>query len=594
MRTILADLPELCDDPLRRRIDALAHEDETRAIERLLADLPVDPELAARVEARARTLASGLREESLARGGIETFLHAFGLDSEEGVVLMCLAEALLRIPDTATQDLLIKDKLVDRDWLARVSSAESFLVGASAFGLVLSGRIVAWDRPGEDLASRVGRLVARLGEPVVREALRHAMRLLGRQFVLGQTIEQAIERARPATEAGFLYSFDMLGEAARTAADARRYREAYRHALEAVAAAAAPAELTRRPSLSIKLSALHPRYELAKWHRLEAELIPALLDLLARARELSVPVTIDAEEADRLEPQLAILERLARAPQLAGWSGLGLAVQAYQKRALAVLDWLADLARRTDRRIPVRLVKGAYWDAEIKRAQQQALDDYPVWTRKVTTDVSYLACARRLLDGGDLFWPQFATHNAHTLAWVLEVAGERRDFELQKLHGMGDALYARLARADAGVPVRIYAPVGAHADLLPYLVRRLLENGANSSFVHRILDPATPLDELLADPIAKLRALEPKRHPAIPKPRAIFGPQRAAARGVDLASPAVLHELRREMNAALGSRRVAAAACCIAAKTRSVSLARACGEPSLYLPAVMLPAQPVK
>jgi len=552
---ILADLPEPPVDPLRRRIDAASHEEEALAVHRLLEAFAPDPDFTARVEARARRLAKGLREAAAGLGGVEAFLRAYGLDTEEGVVLMGLAEALLRIPDPPTQDLLIKDKLADRDWQTRVAGSESFLLNASAFGLMLSGRLIAWDKPGEELAERLARLVARVGEPVVREALRQAMRLLGRQFVLGQTIEQAIERARAAAQEGYLYSFDMLGEGARTMADARRYLAAYRHALEAVARSAPPGELTRRPSLSIKLSALHPRYEFAKRARLEAELLPALVELLARARALAVPVTIDAEEADRLEPQLDIVESLARHPDLAGWSGLGLAVQAYQKRALPVIDWLAELARRTDRRIPVRLVKGAYWDAEIKRAQQQGLEDYPVWTRKVTTDVAYLVCARRLLDGGDLFWPQFATHNAHSLAFVLELAGERRAFEFQKLHGMGDALYAKLAGERTGVAVRVYAPVGAHADLLPYLVRRLLENGANSSFVHRVLDPATSLDELVADPFAKLRAVEPKPHPSIPRPRAIFGPERLAARGLDLASPTVLAELRQGMEAALAERR---------------------------------------
>ena len=555
MTGILADLPEPTTDPLRRRIDAASHEEESRAVGRLLEGFAPDPDFTARVEARARRLAKGLREAAAGLGGVEAFLRAYGLDTEEGVVLMGLAEALLRIPDPPTQDLLIKDKLADRDWQTRVVGSESFLLNASAFGLMLSGRLIAWDRPGEELADRLARLVARVGEPVVREALRQAMRLLGRQFVLGQTIEQAIERARAAAREGYLYSFDMLGEGARTMADARRYLAAYRHALEAVAASAPPGELTRRPSLSIKLSALHPRYEFAKRARLEADVLPALVELATRARALGVPLTIDAEEADRLEPQLDILEGLARHPDLAGWSGLGLAVQAYQKRALPVLDWLADLARRTDRRVIVRLVKGAYWDAEIKRAQQQGLGDYPVWTRKVTTDVSYLACARRLFDGGDLFWPQFATHNAHSLAFVLELAGERRAFELKKLHGMGDALYAKLVDERTGVPVRVYAPVGSHADLLPYLVRRLLENGANSSFVHRVLDPATSLDELVADPFAKLRAVEPKPHPSIPRPRAIFGPERLAARGVDLASPAVLAALREGMEAALAERR---------------------------------------
>ncbi|MDW8371159.1 MAG: bifunctional proline dehydrogenase/L-glutamate gamma-semialdehyde dehydrogenase PutA [Geminicoccaceae bacterium] len=560
MTAILDDLPPDPAEPLRAAIDAASHADEREAVDRILAalaDLP--PALAARASERARRLAEHLRHEAAGRGGVETFLRAWGLDTEEGVTLMCLAEALLRIPDAATQDLLIKDKLADRAWPARVQGSASFLLSASAFGLVLSGKLLRFDRPGEELASRLGRLVARLGEPVVREALRQAMQLLGRQFVLGQTIEQAIERAREAGRRGFLYSYDMLGEAARTAADAQRYLASYRRALEAVAASATAGELPLRPSLSIKLSALHPRYEFAQWRRLREELLPRLRDLFARARALSIPITIDAEESDRLEPMLDLLDALARAPELVGWNGLGLAVQAYQKRALAVVDWLAELARRTDRRIPVRLVKGAYWDAEIKRGQQLGLEDYPVWTRKVATDVCYLACARRLLDGGDLFWPQFATHNAHTIAWVLEAAGTRRAFELQKLHGMGDALYERLrAEEPSGVAVRVYAPVGAHADLLPYLVRRLLENGANSSFVHRVLDPEASLDSLTADPIARLAAVEPKPHPDIPRPRAVLGAERRLARGLDLASPVVLRGLATALNAAIAARRAAA------------------------------------
>lgn len=559
MTEILADLPPDPQDRLRAAIDAASHAPEREAVDRILAvlgDLP--PTLATRASERARRLALHLRHEAAGRGGVEAFLRSWSLDTEEGVTLMCLAEALLRIPDPATQDRLIRDKLADRAWQTRVQGSASFLLSASAFGLVLSGKLLSFDRPGEELPSRLGRLVARLGEPVVREALRQAMQLLGRQFVLGQTIEQAIDRAGEAGRRGFLYSYDMLGEAARTAADARRYFASYRRALEAVAASAPPSELPRRPSLSIKLSALHPRYEFAQWRRLRDELLPALGELLARARELEIPIAIDAEEADRLEPMLDLVDALARAPELAGWNGLGLAVQAYQKRALAVVDRLGELARRTDRRIPVRLVKGAYWDAEIKRCQQLGLDDYPVWTRKVATDVSYLACARRLLDGGDLFWPQFATHNAHTIAWVLEAAGSRRAFELQKLHGMGDLLYERLREEEPDVAVRVYAPVGAHADLLPYLVRRLLENGANSSFVHRVLDPEASLEALTADPIARLAAIEPKSHPDIPRPRAVLGAERQLARGIDLASPAVLRDLRAATNAALATRRTAA------------------------------------
>lgn len=551
---ILADLPPPPTDDGRAAIAHITREEESAAATRLLkslADLPAG--LAERAERRARRLAEAVRLKTPRSGGIESFLKVWGLDSEEGVTLMCLAEALLRIPDVATQDLLLKDKLSERHWLEKVPGTGDLWLSAAAWGLALSGRIVEIESGA--LAGRLARVLARLGEPVVREALRAAMRLIGRQFVLGQAIEEAIARSCEGDNAGYLFSFDMLGEAARTKADAARYLASYRHALEAVSRSAAPAALTRRPSLSIKLSALHPRFEFAKRARLEAELLPLLRAFLARAREASIPITIDAEEADRLEPTLDLFAALCRDPEARGWSGLGLAVQAYQKRALAVIDWLADLARTTDRRIPIRLVKGAYWDAEIKRAQQQGLEDYPVWTRKTTTDVCYLACARRLLSLGDLVWPQFATHNAHTIAWILEVAGNNRAFEFQKLHGMGDVLYRELKAEEPELAVRVYAPVGAHAELLPYLVRRLLENGANSSFVHRVLDHQTSLDELVSDPIARLSRLNPIPHPAIPRPPDLFGPARRAARGFDLADPSVLRELRLAMNAALRARR---------------------------------------
>lgn len=551
---LLADRPAAARGPLREAIDRAYHEDEARSVDRLLADLRFPEPVVERVQARARRLAHRMRAEAAGQGGVEAFMHAYSLDTHEGVMLMCLAEALLRVPDAETQEKLIRDKIGDVDWQKRVAKSESFLVNASAFGLMLSGRVVSWDRPGEEVPSRFGRLVSRLGEPVVREAMRQGMRILGQQFVLGQTIDQAIERARRMHELGFRYSYDMLGEGAKTAADAARYVEAYRHALGRIAATAPAADFFDRPTLSIKLSALHPRYEPAKWSRLEAELLPVLVDLLRSARGLGIAVTIDAEESDRLEPSLDLIERLAAHPELAGWNGLGLAVQAYQKRAIHVIPWLAELARRTSRRIPVRLVKGAYWDTEVKRAQQHGVADFPVFTRKVATDVSYLACARLLLEGGDLFYPQFATHNAHTLAAVIELAGNRRGgFEFQKLHGMGEQLYKDLATVeDVGIPCRVYAPVGSHKDLLPYLVRRLLENGANSSFVHQVVDPETSLEELIADPVQKLRRLEPKPHPAIPRPPALWGPSRKNAIGIDLSSPRELQTLAQDMTAAMG------------------------------------------
>ena len=570
MAALLTDLPPRDRGPLRAAIGRHYHADETQAVEALLGELHIDASLRERIVARARRLAQRLRDEAGGQGGVEAFMQAYSLDTHEGVMLMCLAEALLRVPDAETADRLIRDKISDTDWQKRVASSESFVLSASAFGLMLSGRVVGWDRPGADLPTRLRSLVGRLGEPVVREAMRQAMRIMGQQFVLGQTIDQAIDRARRLQEEGFLYSYDMLGEGAKTMADARRYLDSYERALERIAAAAPRAELMRRPSLSIKLSAFHPRYEYAQWRRLEADLVPAVRRLLERARALDIGITIDAEEADRLEPSLDILERLATAPELAGWHGLGLAVQAYQKRAVHVIAWLQDLARRSGRRIPVRLVKGAYWDTEIKHAQQSGVGDFPVFTRKVATDVAYLACVKRLLDGGDAFYPAFATHNAHTIAAIIELAGNRRDFELQKLHGMGETLYRSLSAGGrdgeaggvdhVGVPTRVYAPVGSHKELLPYLVRRLLENGANSSFVHQVVDAGTSLDELVADPVRKLSRLEHKPHPAIPRPPDLFAPQRANAAGIDLTGPDTVAELGRAMQAvAVEPRRVAPA-----------------------------------
>ena len=422
---------------------------------------------------------------------------------------------------------------------------------------MLTGRFVRVDLDEQGVVSGFTRLVHRMGEPVVRTALLQAMRLLGQHFVLGQTIEQAIARADEAEGRGYRYSYDMLGEAARTAADARGYHDAYGHAIDAIVATARGEALMARPSISIKLSALHPRYEMAQYRRLPEELLPRLVDLAGRARAGNIAVTIDAEEADRLEPSLDLFERLLALPDFAGWDGLGLAVQAYQKRAIHVVAWLRELARRHRRRIPVRLVKGAYWDTEIKRAQEQGLA-YPVLTRKLATDVSYLACARRLLDGGDAFYPQFATHNAHTIASIVELAGARRDLEFQRLHGMAEALYGSLIGADDAIACRVYAPVGSHNDLLPYLVRRLLENGANTSFVNQLMDAAIPIERLVEDPASRLAALGGTPHPKIVHPRDLYGPDRPNARGVDLRDPQVLEALADAMNAAFAPDFVAA------------------------------------
>ncbi|MCB2055820.1 MAG: bifunctional proline dehydrogenase/L-glutamate gamma-semialdehyde dehydrogenase PutA, partial [Geminicoccaceae bacterium] len=560
MSALLNDIPPRPEGDLRRALAARYVEGDGAVVGRLvdrLAHARVDTQRVARL---ARMLAEKLREQADEQTGVEAFMHVYKLSSREGMLLMCMAEALLRIPDTETQDRLIKDKLTDADWLSHITKGAHFLLNASAYGLMLSGRVIGLDAPGEGYGSRIRQTAARLGEPVIREAVRQAMRVLGRQFVLGQTIEQATERARRAERNGFRYSYDMLGEAARTAEDASRYWASYRASIDVIAASTGsrstggrshPSEaLMERPGLSIKLSALHPRYEIAKWKRLDEELYPRLLSLLEAARARDISVTIDAEESERLEPSLDLIERLARADSLQGWNGVGLAVQAYQKRAHAVVDWLQDLAQRSSRRIPVRLVKGAYWDYEIKRAQSEGIEDFPVFTRKVSTDVSYMACAHALLEGGDAFYPQFATHNAHTLSWVLEAAGNRSGFEFQKLHGMGESLYKELSNAvSTAVPCRVYAPVGSHRELLPYLVRRLLENGANSSFVHKVVDPNTALDALVEDPVEKLSRLEPKRHPAIARPPELFGKTRRNSMGVDLAAHERLEKLAKDLQA---------------------------------------------
>jgi RHH-type proline utilization regulon transcriptional repressor/proline dehydrogenase/delta 1-pyrroline-5-carboxylate dehydrogenase len=493
-----------------------------------------------RLAERALGLARTIRQRALEAAGAEAFLRRFGLSTREGIVLMCLAEALLRIPDADTADALIRDKLAGTHWAAE--DEDDLLLNAATWGLMLTGTLAAWrDEPGEDAGTITRRLVARAGEPLVRGAIRQAMRIMAEQFILGETIDAAIARAAEREALGYRFSYDMLGEAARTAGDAARYAAAYEMAVDRVGQAAPrDARVEARPGVSIKLSALHPRFEAAQRARVLAELAPRIEGLARRAAAAGIPITIDAEESDRLELSLEIFDRLARDPQTTGWDGLGLAVQAYQKRALAVCDWLATLARATERRLMVRLVKGAYWDSEIKATQVLGLDDYPVFTRKSATDVSYIACAQTLLDAGPSLFPQFATHNSHTVAAVLECAAGRADFEFQKLQGMGDVLYEALW-AETAVACRVYAPVGGHRDLLAYLVRRLLENGANSSFVHQVGDPTVPLERLVADPLDALpRPYAP--HPRVPKPRDLL-PDRRNSRGVDLSDRHVLARL---------------------------------------------------
>ncbi|HZM48696.1 MAG TPA: bifunctional proline dehydrogenase/L-glutamate gamma-semialdehyde dehydrogenase PutA [Burkholderiales bacterium] len=498
------------------------------------------------IAAEARKLAAAVRAESAQSVRAEAFLQRYNLSTREGVVLMCLAEALLRIPDTETADALIRDKLAGGRWEvpSALEGGGSALMNAASWALMLTGRLVEWHdaEGGADAVMR--RLVARAGEPLVRAAIRQAVEIMAGQFVAGETIAAALERAR--REPGFRFSYDMLGEAAKTTADAGRYLAAYHEAIVETGAEAREqgGDIESRPGLSIKLSALHPRYEIAQHKRVLAELLPRLLDLAGAAARAGIPITIDAEESDRLTLSLELFERVAREPALAGWDGLGLAVQAYQKRAPAVCDWLAALADASGRRIMVRLVKGAYWDTEIKIAQVLGVGGYPVYTRKSATDVSYMACAQTLLAAGDRVFPQFATHNCHTVAFILACVGERRAFEFQKLHGMGDALYDVLVPGQR-VACRVYAPVGSHRDLLAYLVRRLLENGANTSFVHQVADSTVPLERLAADPLALLP--DPYTpNPRVPLPQHIY-PNRLNSRGADLSDVRVLQQLEERI-----------------------------------------------
>jgi RHH-type proline utilization regulon transcriptional repressor/proline dehydrogenase/delta 1-pyrroline-5-carboxylate dehydrogenase len=527
---------------------------EDKLVAALIEEARFSPAQQAEIAPLAEQLVKAARAGRHDSGGVDSFLHEYGLSSREGVLLLCLAEALLRIPDADNADRLIAGTIGGGDWARHLGRSESLLVNASTYGLMLTGRVIDWGSDdGSDLGSMVQRLIGRSGEPVVRQGLRQAMRILGGQFVLGQTIEEALRSAENEAEAGYRFSFDMLGEAARTADDARRYTARYAEAVAAIAAWAGPpgtrsdAELQQRPGLSVKLSALHPRYQASQESRLRDELIPILRGLALSMRDAWLPLTIDAEEQDKLELSLALVEPLLTDPALAGWDGLGLAVQAYGKRALPLITRLAAVAVCTGRHIQVRLVKGAYWDSEIKWAQEEGLSDYPVFTRKVNTDVAYLAAAGALLARPDAFYPQFATHNAHTIAAIAVLAGNH-PYEFQRLYGMGESLHREVVRQEAlGKPCRIYAPVGGHKDLLAYLVRRLLENGANTSFVNRLADDEAPITAMIADPVAKAARLESKANPEIPRPPDLFMPERRKSLGLALWED----EVRRSLVAAI-------------------------------------------
>jgi RHH-type proline utilization regulon transcriptional repressor/proline dehydrogenase/delta 1-pyrroline-5-carboxylate dehydrogenase len=508
-----------------------------------------------RILQTATELVQAVRRNTADDGGIDKFLQQYDLSSEEGVLLMCIAEALLRIPDADTADRLIADKVTSASWKDHLGESDSLFVNASTWGLMMTGQLLNLDGAARRNPSRMLKSMAsRAGEPVVRTAMRQAMRIMGHQFVMGRTIDEALKRSRNKKNSAFRYSFDMLGEAALTRVDAERYMEAYFDAIASIGDSleGQSVDIFAAPSISVKLSALHPRYSYMQSDRVMRELVPRVAELARHARANGIALTVDAEETERLELSLELFGQICRDRDLADYDGFGLAVQTYQRRALDVIDYVEELARDTRRRIPVRLVKGAYWDTEVKHAQELGLESYPVFTRKVHTDVSYLAASRRALDAAERIYPQFATHNAHTLASVLHYAGSRKDYEFQRLHGMGEELYTEVIDPERFArPCRVYAPVGSHKDLLPYLVRRLLENGANTSFVNRIVDEDVAVEDIVADPVTAARETGFTPHPRIPSPGALFD-DRVNSAGINLPNRDVTAELLTAMDEAAG------------------------------------------
>ncbi|HEK2943249.1 TPA: trifunctional transcriptional regulator/proline dehydrogenase/L-glutamate gamma-semialdehyde dehydrogenase [Proteus mirabilis] len=536
---------------LRSAITSAYRIPETQAVPMLLQQATLPEHEAQATHKLAYSIAEKLRKQKqgVGRSGlVQGLLQEFSLSSQEGVALMCLAEALLRIPDKATRDALIRDKISHGNWRSHLGQSQSMFVNAATWGLLFTGKLVSTHNE-EKLSNSLNRILTKSGEPLVRKGVDMAMRLMGEQFVTGETISQALANARKLEEKGFRYSYDMLGEAALTEKDAQDYLVSYQQAIHAIGKASNGRGIYEGPGISIKLSALHPRYSRAQYDRVMSELYPRLLSLTLQAKQYDIGINIDAEEADRLEISLDLLEKLCFEPELAGWNGIGFVIQAYQKRCPLVIDYIIDLARRSRRRLMIRLVKGAYWDSEIKRAQMDGLEDYPVYTRKVYTDVSYLACAKKLLASPNYIYPQFATHNAHTLSAIYHLAGQNYypgQYEFQCLHGMGEPLYAqvvgKIADGKLGRPCRIYAPVGTHETLLAYLVRRLLENGANTSFVNRIADTTISLDELVADPVKEINKIAQAEgqiglsHPKIPLPMQLYGDERKNSPGIDMSN----------------------------------------------------------
>ena len=534
---------------LRDAITTAYRRDEAEAVADMLARAQLSEDERREAEALARRLVKQVRDSRRKASGVDALMHEFSLSSEEGVALMCLAEALLRIPDADTRNKLIRDKIAGGDWKSHLGHSPSMFVNASAWGLLITGKLTAASDE-KSLGSALTRLIGKGGAPLIRQGVNYAMRMLGKQFVTGQTIEEALRNGKAREKMGYRYSFDMLGEAAMTQADADRYFKDYVDAIHAIGKDAAGAGVYEGNGISVKLSAIHPRYWRAQHERVMTELLPRLKELFLLGKQYDIGINIDAEETNRLELSLDLMEALVSDPDLAGYKGIGFVVQAYQKRCPFVIDYLIDLARRNKQKLMIRLVKGAYWDSEIKWAQVDGMDGYPVYTRKVHTDVSYLACARKLLAAQDAIFPQFATHNAYTLGAIYQM-GKDKDFEHQCLHGMGETLYDQVVGPqNLGRRVRVYAPVGTHETLLAYLVRRLLENGANSSFVNQIVDENISIDDLVKSPLDAAAATQGKMHAALPLPKNLYGDKRPNSRGFDFSNEFTLQQLERDMNAA--------------------------------------------
>ena len=535
--------------PLRQAVTDAYRRDEIEAVQDMLQRAQMTDEERNAASELARRLVTQVRSSRTKASGVDALMHEFSLSSEEGVALMCLAEALLRIPDNATRDRLIADKISEGNWKSHLNNSPSLFVNAAAWGLLITGKLTT-NTSEKNMGSALSRMISKGGAPLIRQGVNYAMRLLGKQFVTGQTIEEALQNGKEREKMGYRFSFDMLGEAAYTEEDANRYYNDYVQAIHAIGKDAAGQGVYEGNGISVKLSAIHPRYSRAQHERVMSELLPRLKELFLLGKKYDIGINIDAEEANRLELSLDLMEALVSDPDLAGYKGIGFVVQAYQKRCPFVIDYLIDLARRNNQKLMIRLVKGAYWDSEVKWAQVDGMEGYPTYTRKVHTDISYLACARKLLDAQDAVFPQFATHNAYTLGAIYQM-GKGKDFEHQCLHGMGETLYDQVVGPqNLGRRVRVYAPVGTHETLLAYLVRRLLENGANSSFVNQIVDENISIDHLIKSPFDTIAEQGIHLHPALPLPRDLYGKDRLNSQGVDFSNETVLQNLQEKLNQA--------------------------------------------